>query len=187
VPSRRSSASLLRTPNKPPSNEKACGAGLLHRGPRGGGSTFLFDKIKGGAGIGINHCNRAVLSNFNLDWDWKVDPLASVGRVTAIAPNSSFFEMRFETTAPLDSKRWLTMNPLDEKLRAPGTGEEFSGFAASFKNLVISNNTFINREKAPISVKMGGSIRAELGGGPMLKDYVKSGKLNPRRSWHPSL
>ena len=95
----------------------------------GGGSTFLFDKIKGGAGIGINHCNRTVFSNFNLDWDWKVDPLASVGRVTAIAPNSSFFEMRFETTVPLDPKRWLTMNPLDEKLPAPGTGEEFSGFA----------------------------------------------------------
>lgn len=37
--------------------------------------------------------------------------------------------------------------------------------AASFKNLVISNNTFINREKAPIAVKMRGSIRAELGSG----------------------
>ena len=37
--------------------------------------------------------------------------------------------------------------------------------AASFKNLVISNNTFINREKAPIAVKMRGSIHAELGRG----------------------
>jgi Right handed beta helix region len=37
--------------------------------------------------------------------------------------------------------------------------------AASFKNLVISNNTFINREKAPIAVKMRGSIRAKLGSG----------------------
>jgi len=36
---------------------------------------------------------------------------------------------------------------------------------ASFKNLVISNNTFINREKAPIAVKMRGSIRANLGSG----------------------
>jgi hypothetical protein len=94
----------------------------------GGGSTFLFHQIKGGAGIGIAKTNRAVFCNFNLDWDWKIDPLASVGRVTAVGPTSSFFEMRFEGSAPLDPKRWVTMNPLDEKLRAPGTGQEIGGF-----------------------------------------------------------
>ncbi len=94
----------------------------------GGGSTFLFNQIKGGAGIVIKNCTRTVFLNFNLDWDWKIDPLASVGRITATAPDSSFFEMHFETSAPLDPKRWVTMNPLDEKLRAPGTGKEFSGF-----------------------------------------------------------
>jgi len=95
----------------------------------GGGSTFVFDQIKGGHGISIKKCNRTVFSNFNLDWDWKKDPLASIGRVTSVAPDSSFFEMHFETRAPLDPKRWVTMNPLDEKLRAPGTGTEFSGLA----------------------------------------------------------
>lgn len=94
----------------------------------GGGSTFLFHQIKGGPGMLIRNCNRTVISHFNLDWDWKIDPLASVGRVLRTGPNSSFFEMRFETTAPLDPKRWLTMNPLDEKLRVPGTGQEFGDF-----------------------------------------------------------
>jgi hypothetical protein len=94
----------------------------------GGGSTFLFHQIKGGAGMSIKRCNRTIFRNFNMDWDWKIDPLASVGRVLKIGPNSSFFEMRFETTASLDPKRWVTMNPLDEKLRAPGTGQEFGGF-----------------------------------------------------------
>jgi hypothetical protein len=94
----------------------------------GGGSTFLFHQIKGGAGMLIKNCTRTAFSNFNLDWDWKVDPLASIGRILKIAPNSSYFEMRFETAAPLDPKRWVTMNPLDEKLRAPGTGKEFGGF-----------------------------------------------------------
>jgi hypothetical protein len=93
----------------------------------GGGSTLLFHQIKGGAGIDIKKCSRAVFCNFNLDWDWKTDPLASIGRVTKTAPNNSFFEMRFETTAPLDPKRWVTMNPLDEKLRAPGAGQEIGG------------------------------------------------------------
>ena len=37
--------------------------------------------------------------------------------------------------------------------------------ATSFKNLVIRQNSFINREKAPIALKMRGAIRAELGSG----------------------
>ena len=74
----------------------------------------------------IENCTRTVLKNFSLDWDWKVDPLASIGRVTKVDP--AYFEMRFETAAPLDPKRWVTMNPLDEKLRVPGTGTEFGDF-----------------------------------------------------------
>jgi hypothetical protein len=89
----------------------------------GGGSTFLYHQIKGGVGMLIENCTRAVLKNFNLDWDWKIDPLASIGRVTKVDP--AYFEMRFETAAPLDPKRWVTMNPLDERLRVPGTGAEF--------------------------------------------------------------
>jgi len=89
----------------------------------GGGSTFLYLQIKGGAaGVVIRNCTRTVFTHFNLDWDWNVSPLASVGRVTKVDP--AFFEMRFETAAPLDPSRWITMNPLDEKLRAPGTGQE---------------------------------------------------------------
>jgi parallel beta helix pectate lyase-like protein len=94
----------------------------------GGGSTFLFHQIKGGAGMLIKNCTRTVFRNYNLDWDWKIDPLASIGRVTKAAADSSFFEMRFETAAPLDPKRWVTMNPLDERLRAPGAGQEFGNF-----------------------------------------------------------
>jgi hypothetical protein len=74
----------------------------------GGGSTFLFHLIPGGAGVNIKNCQRSVFSNFNLDWDWKVDPPAWVGRVTTLAPDQSFFDMRFETAAPLDPKKWVS-------------------------------------------------------------------------------
>jgi hypothetical protein len=95
----------------------------------GGGSTFLFHQIHGGSGgMYIGTCSRCIFSNFNLDWDWNIDPLASIGKITAVAPDRSYFEMRFETTAPLDPKRWVTMNALDEKLRAPGIGGEWGGF-----------------------------------------------------------
>lgn len=95
----------------------------------GGGSTFLFHQIHGGsAGMYIGACSRCIFSHFNLDWDWNIDPLASIGKITGAAPDRSYFEMRFEKTAPLDPKRWVTMNALDEKLRAPGIGGEWGGF-----------------------------------------------------------
>ena len=94
----------------------------------GGGSTFLFHLIKGGHGMLINHCHRVVMSRFNIDWDWSIDPLASIGRVTKVDGKGAFFEMHFEGKAPLDPKRWPTMNPLDEKLRVPGAGQEFGNF-----------------------------------------------------------
>ncbi|HEY9777243.1 MAG TPA: right-handed parallel beta-helix repeat-containing protein [Planktothrix sp.] len=94
----------------------------------GNGSTFLFDTILGGAGMSISETNRCVFRNFNLDWDWKKDPLASVGRITKLAPDKSWFEMRFEENAPLDPKRWPTMLELDERLRVPGDGPEFGNF-----------------------------------------------------------
>lgn len=95
----------------------------------GGGATFLFHLIEGGEGISIKNCRRSVFSNFNLDWDCAIDPPAWVGRVTELADDQSNFVMRFETAAPLDPKVWVTMNPLDEELRAPGAGTEFDGFA----------------------------------------------------------
>ncbi|MFJ7244945.1 right-handed parallel beta-helix repeat-containing protein [Kitasatospora sp. NPDC098652] len=95
----------------------------------GGGATFLFHLIQGGAGVSIKNCQRSVFSNFNLDWDCAIDPPAWVGRVTELAENRSNFVMRFETAAPLDPEAWVTMNPLDEDLRAPGAGTEFDGFA----------------------------------------------------------
>jgi len=94
----------------------------------GNGSTFLFHQVKGGAGMSLKNCNRTVFRNFNMDWDWKIDPLASIGRVTKLGPKTAWFEMRFDDKAPLNPKRWITMNPLDEKLRVPGAGEEFGNF-----------------------------------------------------------
>jgi parallel beta-helix repeat protein len=94
----------------------------------GGGSTFLFDKIPGGHGIVISDCFRTVFRDFNLDWDWNKDPLASIGKITKLAPDKSYFEMRFEKDVPLDPKRWVTMLQLDEKLMVPGPGPEFGNF-----------------------------------------------------------
>jgi hypothetical protein len=120
----------------------------------GNGSTFLFHQIKGGAGIAISNCHRTIISNFNLDWDWQIDPLASVGRILKVAPDSSFFEMHFATPAPLDPKRWITMNPLDEKLGVPGTGQEIGGFNPQ-KIVSIDPQTVRLWPSRPVAPKVG--------------------------------
>jgi hypothetical protein len=55
--------------------------------------------------------------------------------------------------------------------------------AASFKNLVICQNSFINGEKAPITLKMRGTIRAQLGNGL----WVEGNEWTPQNgSRHPA-
>jgi hypothetical protein len=60
--------------------------------------------------------------------------------------------------------------------------------ATSFKNLVIRQNSFINREKAPIALKMRGAIRAELGSGLWVEGNewtTRNGMASPSLSYDP--
>jgi hypothetical protein len=67
------------------------------------------------------------------------------------------------------SNGWVTPYPLVENvLLEHNTFREMPGpaiEAASFKNLVIRQNTIVNEAQAPLSLKMRGSIRAEKGSG----------------------
>jgi hypothetical protein len=54
--------------------------------------------------------------------------------------------------------------------------------ATSFKNLLVRNNTFTNREKAPIVLPMRDSHRAKLGTGLWVEGYTwttQSGLASP--------
>jgi len=120
----------------------------------GNGSTFLFDKISGGNGISISNCNRTVFRNFNLDWDWNKDPLASIGRLTKLAPDKSYFEMRFEKDVPFEPKRWVTMLELDENLMVPGPGPEFGNFGPKKVERVDANTVRVY-PSYPLSTNVG--------------------------------
>jgi hypothetical protein len=122
----------------------------------GRGSTFLFDQINGGPAFKIEKCNQTMFCNFNLDWDWKKDPLASIGRVTKVASDSLSFEMHFESQAPSAPNRWLTMTPLDERSRAPGAGTEFSELAPTKIELLDPKTVRVctSRPLAPIVGKL---------------------------------
>ncbi len=58
----------------------------------GGGSTFVCFREKNAAFF-IKNCERIKLGNFNLDWDWERDPLASI--VEVIQANEAFADFRF--------------------------------------------------------------------------------------------
>ncbi len=46
----------------------------------GGGSTFVFKKKKTN-NFNFTNCERVKFENFNVDWDWATDPLASLVEV----------------------------------------------------------------------------------------------------------
>lgn len=51
----------------------------------GGGSTLIFHRtIPGVNNCEVDNCERTILRNFNMDWDWATDPLASLVRIAAV-------------------------------------------------------------------------------------------------------
>ncbi len=60
----------------------------------GQGSTFIFLKKKA-ALFSISGCERSLFKNFNIDWDWDKDPLASVVNVEAIGKDGAYADFKF--------------------------------------------------------------------------------------------
>ncbi len=60
----------------------------------GQGSTFVFLKERGDL-VRILGCERTLFKDFNIDWDWDKDPLASVVRVESVAPDGGYADFRF--------------------------------------------------------------------------------------------
>ena len=64
----------------------------------GQGSTLIFHKPRRetpNALLNLIQCKRSELRNFNIDWDWERDPLASLVEVTAVAADRSSVDLRF--------------------------------------------------------------------------------------------
>ena len=73
---------------------------------------------------------------------------------------------------------------LENLLFENNTFQEMTGpaiEAASFNNLVIRNNKFINNEKAPITLKMRGSIQTSFGSGLWVEgnDWTTQNGIDP--------
>ncbi len=87
----------------------------------GGGSTFVFYK-KRGCHFLVESCTRTKICNFNIDWDWNKDPLASIVEVINIDSTEKFIDIKFRDydEFPKRDIRLVLMSPYDIKRKAVG-------------------------------------------------------------------
>ena len=97
----------------------------------GGGSTFIFYK-KYGSNFNVNNCLRVRLTNFNIDWDWNKDPIASIVKIENIGKDSdgSFIDLKLVDydKFPKQNIRFVILTPYDPVAKAVGVegGREYN-------------------------------------------------------------
>ncbi len=90
----------------------------------GNGSTFIFRKDKGSSNMRIQNCERVKVHNFNFDWDWKKDPLASIVEVIDLKKNGkdSYIDLKFieYKKFPRKDTRIVNLSSYDPKTKSVG-------------------------------------------------------------------
>ncbi len=85
------------------------------------GSTFIFYK-KRGCHFLVESCTRTKICNFNIDWDWEKDPLASIVEVVNINAKEKYIDIKFRDYKkfPKHDIRLVLMSPYDTARKAVG-------------------------------------------------------------------
>jgi len=89
----------------------------------GGGSTFIYCK-KSGCNFNVEKCERVKVCNFNFDWDWSKDPIASIVEIENIGKDErgNFIDIKFLTYEkfPKENVRFVIMTPYDPEAKSVG-------------------------------------------------------------------
>ena len=85
----------------------------------GGGATFIWLK-KRQPNFLVEQCERLVLRNFNMDWEWEKDPLASLVEVAAVTPESVDFKFVEYETFPRRDVRVAIVSSYDPATKSVG-------------------------------------------------------------------
>lgn len=87
------------------------------------GSTFVYRK-EAGENMRVVNCERVLFNNFNFDWDWETDPLASLVEVvgTGVAGENPYLEFKFleYDKFPNQAARMINTSPYDLKTQSVG-------------------------------------------------------------------
>ena len=106
----------------------------------GQGGMLIFCKLlKAGPAIDIKTCQRVVIRDLRIDWDWKVNPIASLCVVQAMADDRKSATIQFPdldaaTTERVKTANWAGFNAVDPETMLP------TGIAA-IKPLVVSRES----------------------------------------------
>jgi len=106
----------------------------------GNGSEFIFS---GGGFIRFAACDAVQLQNLYLDWDWGKNRLASLARVTGVAPDKSYVDFVFPELKEADPDiRWRTINQFDPVTLTPGLkdGKEYWDELSFYKVEKLAQN-----------------------------------------------
>lgn len=94
----------------------------------GGGATFVWHK-KREANFRINGCERVVMRNFKMDWDWEKDPLASLVEVVDVSNTHVDFRFNDYKTFPRRDVRTVVLSSFDPATKSVGIEGGFDCFA----------------------------------------------------------
>jgi hypothetical protein len=79
----------------------------------GQGSEFIITKLHNGVeAVSVQRCERVVIKNLKMDWDWSVTPIASLGRVVSATPDGKGYDLTFPD---------LSETQIEATLKAPWT------------------------------------------------------------------
>ncbi len=95
----------------------------------GGGATLVYRKQQK-SNFRVENCERVKLGNFNMDWDWAKDPLASVVEVTRADDHSVDFRFRDYDKFPRRDMRIAILSSFDPVTNSVGIE---GGFTRSFE------------------------------------------------------
>jgi len=115
----------------------------------GQGAELIFSKLRVGSHFNLKKCQRVVVKNLYVDWDWEANPIASLAQVQnftqtgAVASfDLTFPDLNAAQTLKRTTVKWLSMLEYDPETLVRTSTEKNNiskGTALTFSN--ISNNT----------------------------------------------
>ncbi|MGI5923636.1 MAG: right-handed parallel beta-helix repeat-containing protein [Lentisphaeria bacterium] len=84
------------------------------------GATFVYHKTRR-PNITVNNCERILLRNVNIDWDWSIDPLASLVEVVAVHKDAVDFRFVHYERFPRRDPRIAIISSFDPETGSVGT------------------------------------------------------------------
>lgn len=126
------------------------------------GSDFIFQKLYTGQCFMIAKCNRVVVKNLNMDWNWDYYPIASMFKVNAVSDDRKtldldFYEYSDEQAQRLEKLDWMMFLPLEPDTLYPKRNGQPEKFTLSNQRpkLQIKGNQVTANYDRPVALTAG--------------------------------